>query len=416
MNISLGKINISVNKKQKQSAAAGTQPAIEVASGMQLSPWLFNRYDNPRENILFIRETVSAVMHARSEAIGRGRFHGYEMLRDKGGNSSKRMLASDHPLEQLLRDPNPIFDLSDMLELSSQWLDATGNAIFLKVRNGFGDISELWLLPALSFIIEKGADQLPAYYTFFPTGAKIPASDIIHIKRSDIRTAPFYGHGLLSDILDTAKTDSALRLYQQRFFDNDSVPRAMLKFPQGTILTQEQMDEIRTKWEAKYRGAANSSQLAILPDGGDISAIASGTKEIDFAKSRAMLRDAIREAFKVPKIALGDTDNVNFSNAETSYNVFLRDVVDYALGKFSKALTRQLAAEFDTNLVIEHDNLIPEAEEKLQVRLQELKQSLTIDEQRAMLSLPPLPAGKGNVFVVGNVIYDAGWKKIGMDG
>ena len=125
-----------------------------------------------------------------------------------------------------------------------------------------------------------------------------------------------------------------------------------------------------------------------------------------------MLRDAIREAFKVPKIALGDTDNVNFSNAETSYNVFIRDVVDYALHKFSRALSRQLAAEFDMNIIIEHDNIITETEEKLQVRLQELKQSLTIDEQRSMLSLPALPMGKGNVFVVGNVIYDGNWKSI----
>ena len=406
MKLQLGKINISINTKQKP------QPAIEVASGMQLSPWIFKRFDNPRENIHFIRETVSAAMHARSEAIGKGRFHGYEMLKDKSGNAIKKMLAHDHPLEQLLRAPNPLFDLSDMLELSSQWLDATGNALFLKVRNGFGDVSELWLLPALSFIIEKGADQLPAYYTFFPANAKIPASDIIHIKRSDIRTAPFYGHALLSDILDTAKTDSALRLYQQRFFDNDSVPRAVLKFPQGTILTQEQMDDIRRTWEEKYQGAASSSKLAILPDGGDITAISSNTKEIDFGKSRAMLRDGIREAFKVPKIALGDTDNVNYSNAETSYNVFLRDVVDYALKKFARALSMQLAPDFDAHLVIEHDNLIPEAEEKIQLRLQELKQSLTIDEQRAMLSLPPLADGKGNVFVVGNVIYDAAWKPI----
>ncbi len=407
MKIQLGKLDISINKKQQQ------QPAIEVASGQQLSPSLFNRYDNPRENIFFIRETVSSAMHARSEAIGKGKFHGYELIANsRQFTQSKKRLAHDHPLEKLLRNPNPIFDLADMLELSSQWLDATGNALFLKVRNGFGDVSELWLLPALSFIIEKGADELPAYYTFFPTNAKISADDIIHIKRSDIRTAPFYGHAILSDILDTAKTDSALRLYQQRFFDNDSVPRAVLKFPQGTILTQEQMDEIRIKWEEKYQGAANSSKLAILPAGGDISAISNGSKEIDFAKSRTMLRDAIREAFKVPKIALGDTDNVNFSNAETSYNVFIRDVVDYALHKFSRALTRQLASEFDTNIVIEHDNIITETEEKLQVRLQELKQSLTIDEQRSMLSLPPLPAGKGNVFVVGNVIYDSEWKTI----
>ncbi len=408
MNLQLGKINISINKNQ----AMQKQPAIEVASGQQLSPWLSNQHDNPRQNILFIRETVSAAMHARSEAIGRGRFHGYELSRTKSGTPVKKILPHDHPLEKLLRSPNPLFDLSDMLELSSQWLDATGNALLLKVRNGFGDVSELWLLPALSFIIEKGADEMPVYYTFFPTNAKIPAEDIIHIKRSDIRTAPFYGHAILSDILDTAKTDSALRLYQQRFFDNDSVPRAVLKFPQGTILTQDQMDEIRTKWEAKYQGAANVSKLAILPDGGDITSISGAAKEIDFSKSRAMLRDTIREAFKVPKIALGDTDQVNYSNAETSYNVFLRDVVDYGLAKFARALTRQLAAEFSTNYIIEHDNTIPEAEEKLQVRLQELKQSLTIDEQRAMLSLPPLPAGKGNVFVVGNVIYDGNWKQM----
>ena len=59
--------------------------------------------------------------------------------------------------------------------------------------------------------------------------------------------------------------------------------------------------------------------------------------------------------------------------------------------------------------------LIPEAEEKIQLRLQELKQSLTIDEQRAMLSLPPLAAGKGNVFVVGNVVYDGNWKAVNSE-
>ncbi|MEI8134840.1 MAG: phage portal protein [bacterium] len=408
MNLTLGKINISVSKKQSLL----TSPVIGVTTGQPMSSWFINSYDNPRENIHFIRETVSAAMHARSEAIGKGRFHSYQFITAKKGMPQKQSLGYDHPLEKILRNPNPLFDLSDMLELASQWLDATGNALFLKVRNGFGEVSELWMLPALSFIVEKGSDALPSYYTFFPTNTKISASDIIHIKRSDIRTAPFYGHALLSDILDTAKTDCALRLYQQRFFDNDAVPRAVMTFPQGTILTQEQMDDIRTKWEEKYQGASNISKLAILPDGGELTSLSDGNKEIDYSKSRAAMRDSIREAFRVPKIALGDTDNVNFSNAETSYNVFLRDVVDYGLTKFSKALTKQLAFEFGKNIVIEHENIINEAEEKIHARLQELKQSLTVDEQRAMLSLPPLPMGKGNVFVVGNVIYDANWRVI----
>jgi HK97 family phage portal protein len=416
MNLTLGKLNIYISKNSARQKA----PAIGVASPQAQSPWLFNNYDNPRLNIIFIRETVSAAMHARSEAIGRGKFHGFEFRsagivpasRNAGVTPALQRLAPEHPLEKLLRNPNPIFDLSDMLELSSQWLDATGNALLLKVRNGFDAVTELWLLPALSFTIEKGADQMPAYYTFYPANTKIPAEDIIHIKRSDIRTAPFYGHAILSDILDTAKTDAALRFYQQRFFDNDSVPRAVLKFPQGTILTQEQMDEIRNKWEERYQGAANASKLAIVPDGGELTSISAGQKEIDFARTRQMLRDGIREAFKVPKVALGDTDDVNYSNAETSYNVFLRDVVDYSLGKFARALTKQLAPEFGEHFVIEHENIIPEAEEKIQARLKELKQSLTIDEQRAMLNLPPLPMSKGNVFVMGNVIYDGNWKTV----
>ena len=44
---------------------------------------LFNRYDNARENLTLIRETVAAAMHARSEAIGKGRFRIYERTNQK---------------------------------------------------------------------------------------------------------------------------------------------------------------------------------------------------------------------------------------------------------------------------------------------------------------------------------------------
>ena len=376
----LGNINITLDRTRKSANTS----LLTIASGAPFNvPMLFNRWDDPQTNMLYIRETVSAAMHARSEAIGKGRFHAYEYIRSDG--RSKRELAFDHPLTALLRAPNPLFDLTDLLELSSQWLDATGNALLLKVRNGFGAVSELWLLPATSFSIEKGSDELPATYLFAPMNARIAASDIIHIKRSDIRTAPFYGHALLSDIIETAKTDTALRCYQQRFFDNDAVPRAMLRFPAGTILTQDQIDSIRNAWEEKYRGVANANKLAILPDGAMIESLATNAKELDFTKSHTALRDTIREAFRVPKIVLGDTNDVNLSNAETSYTVFLRDVVDYALGKFSRALTKQLAAEFSANYVIEHDDIIPQSEERQLKRLELLKDALTREEQRRLL-------------------------------
>lgn len=336
-------------------------------------------------------------MHARSEAIGRGRFHAYQVKRSTNGTLSRVMLKNSHPLEHLLQAPNPVLDFSDLLELASQWLDATGNALFLKVRNLKDEVVELWPIAALSFTIEKGDDEMPAYYRFLPNDLRIPASDVIHIRRADIRTAPFYGHAILSDILDTAKADTAIRLFQQRFFDNDAVPRAALKFPAGTVLTQDQMNELRTAWEDKYASAANAGKLGILTGGAEIEVLGSSAKELDFAQSKRDLRDVIREAFKVPKIVLGDVDSVNLSNAETSYHVFMRDVIDHALSKIGRALTRALAHEWARDIVIEHENVIPESEERLIGRLRELKTALTIDEQRAFLNLPPLANGTGVV-------------------
>lgn len=379
MTLKLGKLKLVLGSKKQ---APQTSPRLRIASGGETG-FLFNRYDNPRENLLYIRETVAAAMRARSEAIGKGRFHIYETIASQG-KEAQRELARDHELVRLLEAPNPLLDGSELLELISQWLDATGNALLLKVRDMQGKVIELWPLPATNFFIEKSSDELPARYRFLPANTTIASADIVHIKRPDIRTSPFYGHAVLSDIIETAKTDAALRMYQQRFFDNDAMPRAVLRWPAGTLITEEQMTEVRTAWEERYRGAQNASKLAILPDGGELVPLTSG-KELDFAKSRTMLRDAIREAFRIPKIVLGDTDDVNLSNAETSYRVFLRDVVDHALGKIARALTRQLAAEFADTITIEHISVVPDNEEQRLKRLELLKDALTRDEQRQLL-------------------------------
>jgi HK97 family phage portal protein len=309
---------------------------------------------------------------------------------------TKIMLPSSHGLERVLESPNPIFDFSDLLELTTQWLDATGNALLLKVRNMRDEVIELWPIASLGFQIEKGDDEMPAYYRFTPSDTRISARDIIHIRRADIRTAPFYGHALLSDILDTAKADTAIRMFQQRFFDNDAVPRAVLKFPRGVMLTQDQINELRANWDTKYGSPMNAGKIGILGEGGEVQVLSSTAKELDFAQSKKDLRDGIREAFKVPKIVLGDVESVNLSNAETSYYVFMRDVVDYSLGKIARALTRSLAKEFGNDITIEHDNVIPESEDRFIGRLRELKNALTIDEQRGFLGLGPLASGKGN--------------------
>ncbi len=437
MNLKFGKYSIQLKRgSASETTARGTAEQIASSAG-GLLPWPpggapivypsgnFGR-ENVTENLRHIRETVAACMHARSEAIGRGKFHAVSqtLVCDsprRGGSQTKvcaTHLPNDHPLEKLLQRPNPIFDMSDLLELSSQWLDATGNAIWLKVRDGNGVVVELWPASVLSFLIERGADGLPETYRFLPSNALIPASDVIHIRRPDIRMSPFFGHGLISDIMDTAKAETAVRLFQSRFFENDATPRAVLRWPPGALITQDEMDRLRLAWEAKYASPNNAGRIGILPDGGEVQLLGTGGKELDFEKSKSELRDAIREAFRVPKIVFGDTEQVNLANADTSYMVFLRDVVDHALAKHAQAFTRALASEFDAperssdtgrfvprgELIIEHESLLPESEDIFMERVNALKQSMTIDEQRALIGLGPLPNNHGAQLILGNLL------------
>lgn len=438
MNLKLGKYSIQLNRRAgstdlRENAARGVAEQVASSAG-GLLPWppggvpmvypsgTFGR-ENAVENLRHIRETVAACMHARSEAIGRGVFHAYTTVGAHGNappikaeSHCNAPLPMDHPLEKLLRHPNPIFDLSDLLELSSQWLDATGNSIWLKVRDGNDQVVELWPASVFSFVIDRGADGLPESYRFLPSNAILPARDVIHIRRPDIRMSPFFGHGIISDILDTAKAETAVRLFQSRFFENDATPRAVLRWPQGALVTQDEMDRLRRSWEATYATPSNAGRIGILPDGGEVQVLGSGGRELDFTKSKEELKDAIREAFRVPKIVFGDTEKVNLANADTSYMVFLRDVVDHCLAKHAQAFTRALASEFESperstengrflargEIVIQHESLLPESEDIFMARVKELKQAMTIDEQRALIGLGPLPGGAGTALALGN--------------
>jgi len=428
MNLKFGKYSLTIGKadhavaSQLAASAGGLLPWPPGGGGTIYSP----QRENTFEMMSLIRETVAICMHARSEAIGRGRFRAYVDQAYRLGHSrasleacptSRFELAADHPLQQLLANPNPVFDMSDLLELSSQWLDVTGNSIWLKVRDGNDTVRELWPATAMNFSIERGADGLPESYRFLPANVAIPARDVIHIRRPDIRANAFFGRGILPDIIATAKADAAVRLFQSRFFDNDACPRAIIRWPQGALMTQDEMDRLRNAWQAQYGSPNNAGKIGILPDGGEVQLLSNG-KELDFEKSQTALRDAIRESFRVPRIVFGDTEDVNLSNAETSYTVFLRDVVDHALAKHAAAFTRALASEFDvgqayrlaqnpaqtqdkpgglSHIMIQHDSVVPENEAHLLARVAELKHAMTIDEQRAMIGLPPLANREGVV-------------------
>src|SRR5437764_5509957 len=82
MNLKLGKYLVTIGKGQDRVAASQV-----AASAGGMLPWppggaamiYPNAHQNVHELLQLVRETVAVCMHARSEAIGRGVFHAWQV-------------------------------------------------------------------------------------------------------------------------------------------------------------------------------------------------------------------------------------------------------------------------------------------------------------------------------------------------
>ena len=70
---------------------------------------------------------------------------------------------------------------------------------------------------------------------------------------------------------------------------------------------------------------ARAGRVGVLENGADVGRpTATSNKDMEYGNLRLANRDEIREAWRIHKIMLGNTDDVNRANAQTGEEVFAR--------------------------------------------------------------------------------------------
>jgi HK97 family phage portal protein len=251
--------------------------------------------------------------------------------------------VEEHPLADLIRNPNPDFDWSDMIRRAVYWLDLSGDAYWTIIRNGAGRVSEVWPLIPDSMDIVPGRERLVEAYKYRKDSVSklMPAEEVLHIKYANPGDV-YYGLSPLNAAGRAVDIDEAAEKWQKVSLQNMAVPAGIYVGPDD--MTQEQYNEL-TENIREQSGPDNAGKPWVTA-GAKWQPMGNTAKELDFVESRKLTREEICSAFSVPPPLVGIYDKATLSNIETARQILWNEGLIPALEEIEGQLNRQLAREY----------------------------------------------------------------------
>jgi len=239
-----------------------------------------------------------------------------------------------------------------------------------------------------------------------------PANELIFI-RNPSPLEQQYGVPDWVSAIRTIGSDEAAKDYNRDFFDNDTIPRFVIKVTGGE-LTEESRNDLRQMLHGfreeshravileveKFQAQIDEDvEIELEPLGQGIS------EEMDFRLFRQKNEHEIAKVHEVPPILIGVTETSNRSNSQEQVADFANNVIAPEQHKFATRLYRLIHQEAlgITDWTIEYELRgadQPKEDAKLaeqRVRAMRLAGVGTVNEARTELGLDPLDSDLGDM-------------------
>lgn len=312
----------------------------------------------------------------------------------------KKEVILTHPLIDLLSRPNPKMSGYTLMFLTEVYLLLRGEGGWLIERNGLRVPGELWPIPP-HWVQEIPSAGKPYFTVNTPTGeaVNIDERDMIWFTEPDPLNPYGRGLGSAEGIGDEVETDEYMAKWSKRFFFNDAKPPVVIQAPGADKATSERLKEV---WMEKYSGYKNAHKPAILPWEAKLQELGKAQREMDFVESRKFLRDSSNQHFFMPPELMGIIENSNRATIDAADYLYTKNVLKPCLDLIQEQVQIQLCPEFDSKLLWEFHNPVPDDKEfNLKKSNEGLQRgALEVDEWRQDNGYDPLPGNRGKVIYV----------------
>jgi len=174
-----------------------------------------------------------------------------------------------------------------------------------------------------------------------PDGEQIPLEldEVIQLRRPN-PLDPYRGLSPVLSILPDLDTGRYAAEWSRAFFQNSAQPGGVIEVP--VHLNDDEFDEFRARWAEQHKGVGNAHKVAIVEYGAKWSDRTISQRDMQFVELRGATRDAIREAYGIPKFAVGDLEDVNRAVAEAAKAWFAEQLTVPRLERIKGALNNEL--------------------------------------------------------------------------
>ena len=298
----------------------------------------------------------------------------------------------EHPLLDILKRPNPVNNLYELLNITVSYLEAIGNAFwYLEIENN--QVLNIWPLLSQFVSIRKIDNEI--YYKYQHGGKQMEftAEQIIHFKYPSL-TDPYLGTSPLQACEQAADLYDFMNRSEISLMKNGGIPDAVIQFPPDAFISEEEERRILTKYK-QFQGPDRRGKLSILTGGAEIKPVGFAPKDMNYLQGRKSAVEEICGVFGVP-LSFVKIQEISRANAWASLDLWAQQVIRPKLVVLENKLNERLVPLFDDSLLLMFDNPRPPDEE---FRLRQIETRLrvnytSINEERAIDGFPPVEWGE----------------------
>jgi HK97 family phage portal protein len=300
--------------------------------------------------------------------------------------------ASPIPRPRLLARPDPNRARSWFVQVAVEDYLLNGNALALVTSRGVDGwpTTVAWLPAAwITLVWTNYATMDPDYYFW---GSKLPAADVIHVRRGADRMFPVRGVGVVEQHLADLDRVAMESEYERSALAGGAVPSVAI-IANTAGLSQEVADETKQKWLAKFAGP--NREPAILPNGTTVVPLAWSPSDAQLTEARQMSLVDVANMFNIDGYWLGaPVAGMTYRTAGPQYQQILRTSLEPLLVDFEDVwgdswLPRGQSIRFDRFQLLREDM----ATTATAVSTLVAARIITPEEARLILALPVVAGG-----------------------
>lgn len=323
-------------------------PVAYIGPGQRLSiPWLGPSGAEAQMRAMGSVGTLFAIVNRTSTAVSQVRWRLWRTA--PSGRPEDRIEVTRHLALDLWRKPNPFMTGQEFVESIQQHIDLTGEGWWVVERDERARSIPLGLWPVRPDRMEpvpSATEFLAGYVYHGPDGREVPLrlDEVIQLRMPN-PLDPYRGMGPVQAILTDLDSARYSAEWNRNFFRNSAEPGGIIEVDKR--LSDDEFDEMSDRWAEQHQGVANAHRVAIIEQGKWVNRTFT-MRDMQFAELRSVSRDVIREAFGIPKFALGDVDDVNRATADASSAWFAEYLTVPRLERIKGALNNDFLPLFGT--------------------------------------------------------------------